>query len=751
MSNLDTILELYNLSLADSKSQDGYDTKIHKITSQKGNNYTLKIYPFSEDNWTDLEAENQILLALKSKLNYDLPFPIENRENQLLTKLDGKIIRLLHYVEGTFWGDQKTNELFLTSLGTEMANIDIQLSQINPGAIKYRNLQWDLNHLLENVDLLKYVLDPVDKKFILYFFDQFETFTLPKLKKLPRQLIHNDFNPWNVLTDESKISGLIDFGDMVYSARINELAVCLSYVLSESEDITKDLRTVLHSYHTIYPLLTEELDLLYHLIAGRIITSLVNSAEGKVKNPDNEYIQISEKPYRQLLHTWISTNPLAIKHAAYEACGFSIPDNSDKKKEITNLREKHFTTALSLSYNSPIHMSNAAFQYMHDTDGNTYLDAYNNIPLVGHNHPRISKAVSTQIRTLNTNTRYHYEQLTQYASRLLKHFPDKLSKVYFVNSGSAASDLAIRLAKTHTNRKNIFVLEDGYHGNTQIGIDISPYKHNKKGGKGKPDHIHHFPLPKIFNNPLHADQIIQAAILQIDELLQQQKHPAAFIAEPISGCGGQVPLPPNYLASLFPKIRAAGGCCIVDEVQTGFGRLGNWFWGFEMQGVIPDIVILGKPMGNGHPLAAVVCTEEIAYSFNNGMEFFSSFGGNPVSCIIGNEVLKIVEEENLQKHAKEVGAYWKVELTKLQKDYPILADIRGEGLFLGVEIMEDGKPATKLASDIKNKMKEQFILVSTDGKYDNVLKMKPPLCFGKGDVDRFCERLGMVLGLLATN
>ena len=749
MSELQAFLDQYNITIKESQSLEGYDTDIHKITCTQGKNYTLKIYPFSDDNWIDLQAENNILLALQEKLNFETPYPILNKEKKSLTKIGDKIIRLLHYVQGNFWGNQKVDKTLLSQLGTEMANIDIELSKLNVSTIKNRHLNWDLNNLLENQELIKFVSDPIDKKIILYFFDQFEVFVQPKLKSLPKTLIHNDFNPWNVLTENQQVTGLIDFGDMVYSCRINELAVCLSYLLSDSENILDDTQTVLAAYHKINPLEPKELDLLYYLIAGRIITSLVNSAQGKFENPNNEYIQISEKPYQALLKKWIAINPIGFKNTAYHACGHAIDDNTMKKKGISERRDQYFTPGLSLSYDSPIYMSAAAFQYMYDEDGNTYLDAYNNIPLVGHAHPNISKKVAQQIRKLNTNTRYHYEQLSNYASNLLNHFPKSLNKLYFVNSGSAASDLAIRLATNHTQRKDLFVLEDGYHGNTKIGIEISPYKHAKKGGPGKADHIHQFSLPKEFNNPKSSQQITLEATKQIDELISRGIHPAAFIAEPISGCGGQVPLPQNYLASIFPKIKAAGGVCIVDEVQVGFGRLGSWFWGFEMLELTPDIVILGKPIGNGHPMAAVVCTEEIANSFNNGMEFFSSFGGNPISCIIGNEVLNIVRREGLQENAKEVGTYWKKELTKLQSKYPVLADIRGEGLFLGIEIIKDNQPATQLAADIKNKMKEAFILTGTDGKYNNVIKVKPPLCFNKENVDHFCKTLDSIMSKLS--
>lgn len=222
----------------------------------------------------------------------------------------------------------------------------------------------------------------------------------------------------------------------------------------------------------------------------------------------------------------------------------------------------------------------------------------------------------------------------------------------------------------------------------------------------------------------------------------------AFIAEPIVGCGGQVPLAKGYLSEIYAEIRKQGGVCISDEVQTGFGRLGDVFWGFETQNVIPDIVILGKPMGNGHPIGAVVTNNEIAAAFNNGMEFFSSFGGNPVSCVIGQAVLDVIEKEQLQQNAKMVGDYYLQELTKLQQKYKCIGDVRGSGLFIGFEFVKDRKtlePDTQLAQKIKNELRDQFILVSTDGPLDNVIKSKPPLCFSKENVDEVIEKLENIL------
>ena len=350
---------------------------------------------------------------------------------------------------------------------------------------------------------------------------------------------------------------------------------------------------------------------------------------------------------------------------------------------------------------------------------------------------------------VNAIRRGEYDELNDYAELLLKKFPEQLNRVFFVNSGSAASDLAIRIALTHTNKKGIMVVEHGYHGNTRMGIDISHYKYNHKGGKGKSEYIIESVLPDTFNGEFKQNDGTagkQYAEQTIKKIATHKNEMACFIAEPIVGCGGQVPLAKDYLKNVYPEIRKQGGVCISDEVQVGFGRLGDYFWGYEMQEVIPDIVILGKPMGNGHPLAAVVTTEEIAASFDNGMEFFSSFGGNPVSCAIGKAVLETIQEENLQQNAKETGAHLIALFKELQKEFPIIADIRGNGLFLGVEILDhEGQPGTAFAKAIANGLRERYILVSTDGPYDNVLKIKPPLCFNKENAETLIKNIKEIL------
>ncbi|MFM9908963.1 MAG: aminotransferase class III-fold pyridoxal phosphate-dependent enzyme, partial [Chitinophagaceae bacterium] len=288
---------------------------------------------------------------------------------------------------------------------------------------------------------------------------------------------------------------------------------------------------------------------------------------------------------------------------------------------------------------------------------------------------------------------------------------------------------------------------NGYHGNTSLGIEISSYKFDGKGGNGAGSSILKLPLPNLYRGIFNTSkEYANDAKEKIAKYIEKNNSPAAFIAEPISGCGGQVPLANGYLKELNAYNSSNQLITIIDETQTGFGRLGKWYWGFEMHDIIPDIVILGKPMGNGHPMAAVITTDAIANSFNNGMEFFSSFGGNPVSCEVGSAVLSIIEEEQLQANALLVGNYFKKRLNDLKNFFPCIGDVRGEGLFLGIEFTNtDGNPDTALAEFVKDELKSNFILSGTDGPSNNVIKIKPPMCFTTNNADEFINKFQKIL------
>ncbi|MGB5318680.1 aminotransferase class III-fold pyridoxal phosphate-dependent enzyme, partial [Eudoraea sp.] len=611
----------------------------------------------------------------------------------------------------------------------------------------------DLRHFAKKKNLVAYIEDPKRASLVNYFFLQYEEMIRPYYYELRCSIIHNDANDLNVLVKDGLISGIIDFGDMCHTWLINELAIALTYIMMNTDTPLEKAIPVIKAYNKEVPLKNLELELLYYLIASRLCTSVCNSAYAKRLNPSSSYITVSEKGAWLLLKKWLTINPLKAKEQFFKACEIPhIPQ--DSKREIILKRKKYLSSNLSLSYVKPIEMFRSAFQYMYSSKGDTYLDAYNNIMLAGHSHPYIVSQANKTMARLNTNTRYLYPEITAYAEKLLSKFPQKLNKIFFVNSGSAASDLAIRLAQAYTKKSKLVGIEHGYHGNTQMGVAISHYKFKENKELLSTRNVVTIPMPKFFGssykNEIEAGR--EFARKAIDKLDPLGNTIAAFIAEPIIGCGGQVPLPVGYLEIVYSFIRKQGGLCISDEVQVGFGRLGDHFWGFDQQGVIPDIVILGKPMGNGHPIGAVITTNEIAQAFEKGPEFFSSFGGNPVSCAIGMAVLDVIEKEKLQSHAKKVGEFLKDELLILSKKRPEMADVRGLGLFLGIELLDEkGLPDSEMAKDLKEGLKERLILTSTDGPCNNVLKIKPPLSFSKQDAKRLVKAIDKTLEAVKKN
>ncbi|MBK7477066.1 MAG: aminotransferase class III-fold pyridoxal phosphate-dependent enzyme [Haliscomenobacter sp.] len=455
-------------------------------------------------------------------------------------------------------------------------------------------------------------------------------------------------------------------------------------------------------------------------------------------------------PHQRALWTSISPDPWLL------LTGKPSPVNEPtSSQDLLDHRKKILPSNLSVSYRKPLQMVRGYGAYLYDVAGRRYLDTVNNVAHVGHEHPRVVRAGQRQMAVLNTNTRYLHPNIVAFSEALLATFPPPLEVVFLVNSGSEANELALRLAKTYTGQKDMLVVEVGYHGNTNACVEVSSYKFDGPGGKGAPPHTHVLPIPDAYrglyrySDPEAGPKFASHIQPVLNQLREEGKGPAAFLCESVISCGGQVVLPPGYLPAAYLMIRESGGVCIADEVQTGFGRAGAHFWAFEAQGVVPDIVTMGKPIGNGHPLAAVVTTRAIADAFHNGMEYFNTFGGNPVSCAIGLEVLHVIQDEHLQQNAQETGAYLTEGLKALQGQHPIIGDVRGPGLFLGFELVLDPislEPATIQASYLANRMRELGVLMSTDGPYNNVLKIKPPMVFGKKEADFVLQMLERVLG-----
>ncbi len=448
--------------------------------------------------------------------------------------------------------------------------------------------------------------------------------------------------------------------------------------------------------------------------------------------------------------TGLSPDPNLLLNIPRERLPLSEPDLSATLKQ----RKELLGPNLSVSYQHPLKIVRGWRQHLYDHTGRVYLDVYNNVPLVGHSHPRVVGAAQKQLALLNTNTRYLHDTILRYAERLTSHLPERLKVCYFLNSGSEANELALRLARAYTGGADVIVLEHAYHGNTSTLIEISPYKFNGPGGGGRKPWVHVAPIADDYRGLYRGGEadLGRKYAGHVAEILarlsQEGRKVAAFIAETLPSVAGQIVFPPGYLNEVYRQVRAAGGVCIADEVQVGFGRLGTHFWGFETQGVTPDIVVLGKPIGNGFPLAAVITTPQIATAFNNGMEFFSTFGGNPVACAAGLAVLDVVEEEHLQQNALRTGNYLIAKLQQMQRQHEIIGDVRGSGLFLGLDLVRNRdtrEPASDQASYISNRLRDCGILTGTDGPHHNVIKLRPPLILSEADADLFVAVLDAVL------
>lgn len=434
--------------------------------------------------------------------------------------------------------------------------------------------------------------------------------------------------------------------------------------------------------------------------------------------------------------------------------GHEPPAGRLQVEDVVAIRAERMAPSQKAYYASPPNLVRAQGVWFTDENGLQYLDAVNNVTHLGHCHPRVVDAISRQVRRLNTNSRLVYTELAAYAERLTSMLPDPLDTVFFVCTGSEANDLAMRIARTVTNREDMLVVDGAYHGNTIAVTGISPNRYKAAGGKGAPSTTHEVVQPNRYRGEFGYDHPDAGAayaaqgVAAVEALVANGTPPAAFIAESLMGTGGQVIFPPGFLAPIFAAVRTAGGLCISDEVQVGLGRLGTNFWGFQDHGVVPDIVTMGKPMGNGHPMAAVVTTKAIAAEFDNGMRYFNTFAGNPVSCAAGMAVLDALEEDNLQAHAADVGTYWLERLTALKDKHAIIGDVRGHGLYLGIELVTDRatkEPAKADAYAISERLKEEGVIMWPNGTLDNILKLKPPMVFGREHADLFTETLDEIL------
>jgi len=421
-------------------------------------------------------------------------------------------------------------------------------------------------------------------------------------------------------------------------------------------------------------------------------------------------------------------------------------------EELLTRRDAVLGPAYRLFYERPLHIVKGEGVWLTGADGERYLDAYNNVPHVGHCHPKVVEAVCRQAATLNTHTRYLHETVLGYAEMLVARCPDGLNTAMFCCTGTEANELALRLARAHTGAGGLVVMPHAYHGNSWA---VSQITTSDTPPEMRGDHVITVPAPDPYAGPYRDGDAAERYAAHVQEaiaaLAQRGHRPAAFMVDTVFSSEGIPRVPESYLRRAVDTVRAAGGLFVADEVQAGFGRTGSNFWGFANHGVEPDIITMGKPMGNGHPVAAVVARRAVAESFSRQADYFNTFGGNPVSAAAAQAVLEVMEEEGLQANAETVGAYLRGGLRGLAERFELIGDVRGPGLFIGVELVRDRdtrEPAAREAARVVNGLRERGVLISSTGPRGNVLKIRPPMPFATEHAELLLDRLDDTLASL---
>jgi 4-aminobutyrate aminotransferase-like enzyme/Ser/Thr protein kinase RdoA (MazF antagonist) len=713
-----------------------------RIDTPSGDQYVIKIANSAMDPailMMQVEA-----LAHIAVVDPDLPVPRVHysRNESALERIqadDGQshVVHVLTYIPGHYPPEGSANHALFRSLGACLARLVLALRGFSHPAANYE-LLWDLKQATQLRDYLRHVPDPDHRQLAGYFLDRFERVVLPEILKLRSQIIHNDFAPNNLVVaedDPGVIVGILDFGDMIHSPLVMDLATPIAYMFRGQDDPREIGAEVVSAYHEVLPLEPLELSLMYDLIATRLTMMNVIASWRVNLFPENyEYIAGYVDHVWDDLAVWRTLDPAEITRQYFRACGLweseDLVPTMEVSKETRSAQLERRARLLGpyayLFYETPLHIVRGEGVWLYDDEGDRYLDVYNNVPHVGHCHPHVVKAISQQTRKLNISTRYLHGLILELAERLTKQLPEPLSVCTFVCSGTEANELAWRMAKLVTGNDGALITRYSYHGNSDavVGFSSEEIPHEKL-----PVHVATLYAPQSNTTFREPDSGLGEAI----KILNERDHrPAMLILDSGFTSDGIYMPPSGYLRTLYDETRRAGGLCVSDEVQAGFGRLGQYFWGFEFDDVVPDIVTMGKPMGNGHPIAAVVTRPEIAEALAADTGYFNTFGGNPVSCAAGLAVLDVIEVEGLQQNTLVVGNYLRERLSELREDYPVLGEPHGAGLLVGVDVLNsDGSPDSDLARRVMNHMRQNGVLIGTTGPNANVLKIRPPIVFNQ--------------------
>ena len=618
-------------------------------------------------------------------------------------------------------------------------------------------LAWDLKRAGNLAGLCVHVADPPRREFAERTFERFERHVAPELAGLRAQVIHNDLSYHNAAVDPAapwRLAGVFDFGDLIHAPLVQEIAVPVSELPFERPDPLARGAEIVAGYHAVTPWEPAEIALIADLAALRLAVSMVLGAWRPYPDPRPEFANLREEAWRMCQALGERRGRLEGLYRA--ACGLrpaaARGGGSPSSETLLERRRARLSPGLRLSYERPVHVVRGDGVWLHGPDGETWLDAYNNVPQVGHCHPRVVEAIARQAAALNTNTRYLYEAVVEYAERLTATMPEELDTCIMVSSGSEANDLAWRIAKACTGQDGALIMERAYHGFTDALVHLSPEDDDGSGDLAA--HVATLPPPDEYRGPWDAgvpDRGARYAALAetaLDTLAAKGHVPAALFVDTVFSSNGILDPAPGYLDGLRARVHAAGGLLVADEVQAGFGRSGSHMWGFERGGTLPDLVTLGKPIGNGHPVGAVVLRRELAERFSAHARFFSTTGGNPVSCAAAIAVLEVIEREALRENARRVGAELAAGLRGLASRHALIGDVRGAGLFIGVELVRDRatkEPAEPETRRVLNETRRAGALIGREGRHGNVLKIRPPLVFQSSHVERLLAVLDHAL------
>ena len=573
-----------------------------------------------------------------------------------------------------------------------------------------RRILWDLKHLPALRPHLPLIEDDSRRASVEAILDHFEAVVAPALAGFRAQVIHNDLTFDNTLLDaDGRVSGILDFGDMAHSALVFDLVAALIALLgrrSEPADLFGAAEAALAGYASVTPLEDEEAEHLGDLVAARLAQTTLISAWRMRLYPENAaYLASWDAEAWPMLALFDALGLDEVRRrfaaaarqvpawpmAGLPGTGTGVARRQADDDELRARRRVLGSALSSLTYERPLHLVRGTGARMYDPEGRAFLDAYNNVPVVGHSHPRVVAAIARQAATLNTNTRYLHRTVIELAERLVATMPPSLDTVMFVNSGSEANDLAWRLATTFTGGRGGIVTDFAYHGVSAAIADLSPEEWPRHE---RPAHVGTIPPPDTYRLPAAlgpdwAGRTAERLHEAVAELVERGIRPAAVYIDGAFTSDGIFAPPPGYWHDLVRHTHAAGALYVADEVQAGYGRTGDGPWSFSPVGIIPDIVTLGKPMGNGHPVAAVITRAEIVDRFAAETEFFSTFGGNPVACAAAMAVLDVIEDERLVANAAAVGEEIRAAVRALAARHPAIGDVRGRGLMIGVELVAD--------------------------------------------------------------